>query len=516
MNTIRTRLSLALSAVLLSGCIATLSTPSWLPGTFNDDTPMLAQLEPDKYRPSLNAQGIDIDVRQQQSSGLGLLSLPSLEGMLNDQLQTLKEAVGFPELPGKVYVMASPTMNAMAKADGNIYIPIGMIRDVDSTDEMMALLSHEMAHVLLNHTDTDLLTAVQKKGAVGWAIIQQFADESGDGDLTRRARNTLTFSTAIDKLLHPTWNRQQELAADKLGIDILVAAGHDPNAMIVLLRRLDNWKKRNQSLEKENQERSSLIVNALTAKYAKEGWQVLMMQALTPVALAIEDEIEDMAKTHQSSEERLAVANDYLRQHYRRATRPAAETKKWRSVAHSAEVKRQVTAVTHAYKSYDQLVLGDGRTAANTFRRIPAREGRRQNYYRLLLAMLAESRNKPAEVVSVASTAKELRYPSYKLMVMEEQARQTLSADPRLETVQALYEQFDNFGRPSVYYADLLQLAKNTGNQPFLYSIKLRCFADNFGVHAACDDSEAATAKAEEAESSGVLGNLIGVFGRFK
>ena len=505
----------SLSALLLSGCVATLGTPAWLPNAFNDEQPVLTQLEPGKHRASLSAQGLDVDVRQEQSAALGLLALPALESMLNAELQTIKETIGFADLPGKAYILASPTMNAVVKADGNIYIPIGMVIDIDSTDEMMALLGHELAHVLLNHTDTDLLVDIQKKGASGWALVQQYASESGDNELSRRARNTLGFSLAVDRLLHPTWNRQQELAADKLAIDILVANNRDPNAMIVLLRRLDNWEAKNKQLEKDSQDRSSLLVNAAAAKYAKEGWQALMMQALTPAALAIEDEIESMAETHAGSDARLEAATEYLRQHYRRAARPSAETKQWRRVAHSAEVKRQAAAVTHAYTAFNQLLSGDLRAAENSFKRIPAREGRNQNYYRMLQAMMAEQRNKPADVASIASSARQLQYPSYRLFVMEERARQSLAPQPSAETVEALYANFDSYGRPSDYYVDLLQLAAQAGDTPLRYNILVRCYADNFGVRAACDDSPASNDQ-DKGSGGGVLGNLLGTLGRFK
>ena len=434
--------------------------------------------------------------------------------MLNRDLQSLKDAIGFPQLPGKVYIMASPTMNAMAKADGNIYIPIGMIMDIDSTDEMMALLAHEVSHVLLNHTDTDLLANIQRKGANGWALIQQYSNETNDMALTRRARNTLTFSMAVDRLLHPTWNRQQEFAADKLGIDVLVATGRDPNAMIVLLRRLDDWEEINQRLELENKQRSSWLLNAASDKYAQADWRSLIQQALTPATLAIEDKVDDLAETHASTDERIEEATEYLREHHRRSPRPPAETRQWQQVAHSAEAKRQAAAVKQAYNAYNDLLMGKLGAAEAAFKRIPDRDGGKQNYYRMLQAMLAEARNKPAEVVRIASSARSLQYPSYRYWVLEERARRMTASQPSVESVQALYDTFDTYGRPTDYYADILQLARQTGNEPFRYNILVRCYADNLGVRGACDDS----VKQASADKGGgsVLGDMMKVFGGFK
>lgn len=510
--------ALSSSALLLSGCVATLSKPSWLPKGFSDDQPHLSQLEPGKHSDGWKTQGVDTDVKQEQSAGLGLVVLPALEAQLNGELQTIKDTIGFPELPGKAYILASPTMNAMAKADGNIYIPIGMVMDIDSTDEMVALLAHELGHVLLNHTDTDLLTEIQKKGSTAWAVANQLSNDTAGAELSRRVRNTLTFSLAADRLLHPTWNRQQELAADKLAMDILVATGRDPNALIVLLHRLDRWEEINKSLEDDSKERTSLLVSAATAKFAKEGWQAAMMQALTPAGLAIEDAVDDMANTHMSTETRLEAANEYLRRHYRRVDRPAAETRRWRRVAHAPEVKRQAAAVKQAYTTYIQLLNGNTSAAARSLKRIPAREGRQQNYYRMLQAMVAEEGNKHAEVAGIAGAARELQYPSYRLLVMEERARQALAPAPQLDSVRTLYASFDTYGRPAHYYADLIQLAGQTGDLPFKYDVLLRCYAANFGQHAACDDASTTHAEADAAskQGSGVMGSLLGVFGGFK
>src|SRR5690606_21088616 len=138
--------------------------------------------------------------------------------------------------------------------------------------------------------------------------------------------------------------------------------------------------------------------------------------------------------------------------------------------AHSAEGKRQATAVRNAYNAYHGLLVGNMGAADNGFQRIPSRDGARQNYYLRLQAMLAEYRNEPAEVTRLAAPARSLPSPSYRFWVLEERAPHSATSQPPVESVQALYDTFHTYGRPTDYYVDLLQLARRTGNEPFRYS----------------------------------------------
>lgn len=505
-------LNVLIFSLPLSGCLTTFNDLTWLPATFSKDKPLLAQLETGKYRASFTAQGLAKDVKQEQSSGLGLLSIPLVEENLNLALNIIKEASGFSAVPGSVYVLASPTMNAMTKADGNIYVPIGMLVDIESRDELMALLSHEFAHVLLNHTDTDLLTNIQKKAVAGYAVIQRLSNGSKNNELSQRVRNTLAFSITVDRLLHPTWSRQQELAADKLAIDLLVAAGRDPNAMIVLLRRLENWKKVNSNLENENKKLTSHLVEAAISRYANESWQASLMQAFTPFAYSLESEIESMSATHLNIEARIDAARDYLRQFYRRTTRPEAETVSWRKIARSPDVMRQVTAVREAHSAFNELLRGNMTMAEKGLQRIPSQSSANQNYFRMLRAMLAERRGKHDDVKNISETIKDLKYPSYRLLVMDERARQTLEGRGEVQSVEKLYSEFDMYGRPNEFYADLIALAANTGNRAFHYSILLRCHADTLGIPAACDGSESPST--QDTDSGGIIRGLTNIFSK--
>src|SRR5690606_7610495 len=175
-------LTVCAAALLLSGCETLGTTPRWMPATLNNDTPYLQQLSPDKAKAPSDNNDVQEDVRTMQSLGLGLVYHPELEQRLNDELQRIKDAAGFGQVPGRVYILASPTMNALTTDEGNIYLPIGMLMDIQSMDEVDALLAHELAHTVLAHTDVDLLKEIQKKGTAAYALVNRLGMDAGNAD----------------------------------------------------------------------------------------------------------------------------------------------------------------------------------------------------------------------------------------------------------------------------------------------------------------------------------------------
>lgn len=510
LNRIAATGALTASLLLLAGCV-TVSGPAWLPGTLDNSQPYLKQLDPGKAPTGLKSVGTETDQKLEQSAGLGLIHLPALEDFLNEELDGIKSTIGFPDLPGKVYLLASPSMNAMTSADGNIYIPVGMVVDIDSTDEVLALLAHETAHTLLDHTDTDLLLEIQKKGTAAWAIANQMtSDSQNKASINRRVRNALAFSLAADKLVNPTWNRQQELDADRLAIDILVARGMNPDGLIALLNRLDRWNEINESLRSRIEDRNSLLVEAAIAQFAEKKWQADLMKALTPVGLAIEDKVAEMADTHMSSEERIVAAREYMRTHYRRVARPAPQVKMWKKVAHSAAVRRQVDAVRKADDAYGALLAGNVSQFQRAVRGIRARDGARQNYYVMLNAMAAEEAGKYEQVGRLTMGASELAYPSFRLLVMQQRSGQMLLATPSEPALRRLVARFDEYGKPQTYYADLIQLAEASGNTPFKYELVLKCYVAYFGNKAACSSDQSGHDSVDD--ESTMLGGLKSLF----
>ena len=113
----------------------------------------------------------------------------ALEQYLNELRDALILSSGKTGVPGRVVILANRSFAAFSTPDGNVYISMGAIEMLDSTDEVAALLAHELAHVLLKHHTSDLIGDMQKKGLVlyelGLKAKTQFAGGKGARTMLR-------------------------------------------------------------------------------------------------------------------------------------------------------------------------------------------------------------------------------------------------------------------------------------------------------------------------------------------
>lgn len=502
--------ALLCASLILTGCVTT-SQPGWLPSTFDSQKNLLSQVDPQKASTSLLSKGSETDLKLMQSAGLGIVEHPDLEVFLNDQLNFIKVSAGLPEAPGRVLILASPSMSAKTSADGNIYIPIGMLQDIDSTDELAALLAHEFAHTVFSHTDTDLLVEIQKKGTAAWALANTLSTENPQGDqIKRRIRNALALSLASEKLINPTWNRKQELDADKLAVDLLVASGKNTDGMIALLKRLSRWDEINQQLLDQSKNRTSALIQAAKTEFAENQWQAALMEAFTPIGLKAEEKVAELAETHLTPEERIDEVRAYVRTHYRRAPRPAMDSKAWKRIGHSAKSRRLANDVRKSHDSYQLLAQGKITEAERVLRQVNAPLSRQQTYYLLVQALIAQERGQLAQVQRITASASSVTYPSFRALLMQEANLHKMDAAIKPETLQALYSEFDAFGRPAEFYPELIALAESANNLPLKYELLLRCNVTYLGNSIACDNSNK---NSGSKPTPGLVDGFLGLFG---
>ena len=138
-----------------------------------------------------------------------LLSDPSLEAWLAGILQRL-----FPErgLSEAVFVLREPLGNAFVLSNGHIYVTTGLLALLRDEAELAAVLAHEGVHHELEH----LLASAKAARADRFRV------------LTGNARIGAAYS------------RDQERAADAIGLERLLRAGYPGCAMTNALTRLED------------------------------------------------------------------------------------------------------------------------------------------------------------------------------------------------------------------------------------------------------------------------------------
>lgn len=126
----------------------------------------------------------------------------------------------------KVYQLDE--INAFACGDGSIRVYSGLM-DVMTDDELMAIIGHEIGHVV--HQDTK---NAMKKAYMAAAAREAIGSVSG----TVGALSQSLLGDIAQAYLGSQFSQKQEYAADDFGFDFAVATGHSTYSMYNALAKL--------------------------------------------------------------------------------------------------------------------------------------------------------------------------------------------------------------------------------------------------------------------------------------
>jgi predicted Zn-dependent protease len=125
----------------------------------------------------------------------------------------------------EVNVQTSEDVNAYCMPGGKIMVYTGLINELKPTDaELAAVIGHEIAHALREHSRERLSRAYAEQIALAGVMIATGADQSVM-DLAGQV-SAVTFT-----LPH---SREQEAEADRIGLELMARAGYDPNSAVSL------------------------------------------------------------------------------------------------------------------------------------------------------------------------------------------------------------------------------------------------------------------------------------------
>lgn len=129
----------------------------------------------------------------------------------------------------EVNVTQSDELNAYAMAGGKIMVYSGIVNRLKlSDDEMAAIIGHEIAHALREHSREGMSQAAAQQ--MGLGIVGQLAGLSqGQMDLA---------ALATDVALSKPNSRTMESEADIIGLELMARAGYNPNAAISLWQKM--------------------------------------------------------------------------------------------------------------------------------------------------------------------------------------------------------------------------------------------------------------------------------------
>ncbi|MBY0424476.1 MAG: M48 family metalloprotease [Cytophagales bacterium] len=118
-------------------------------------------------------------------------------------------------------------LNAFCVAGGHIYVYTGLIKYLDSEDQLAGVLGHEIAHADLRHTTGQII----KNYSISFAVMLIFGNDFG------------LLAQIGQQLAGLTFSRSDEQEADEAAVEYLYYTDYDARGVGGFFKKLTNEKK---------------------------------------------------------------------------------------------------------------------------------------------------------------------------------------------------------------------------------------------------------------------------------
>jgi predicted Zn-dependent protease len=151
----------------------------------------------------------------------------------------LKTVINIPNAKWEFVVFEDPTPNAFALPGGKVGVHTGLFQITQNDAGLAAVLGHEIAHVVLNHSQQRVNQATGV--ALGTVLLDTVLSANGADKSTRAVAATGAAAAGTVGLILP-YSRKAELQSDQLGTLYMARAGYNPEESIKLWERFSAWR----------------------------------------------------------------------------------------------------------------------------------------------------------------------------------------------------------------------------------------------------------------------------------
>jgi len=134
-----------------------------------------------------------------------------------------------PNLNWQFVVLDTDGVNAYAAPGGIVHITRGLLGLMKSEAQLADALGHEITHITAKHT----VRSIQKNN-----VVKLGAEQTKGGSLASAAVSELA-GLAYKDLFENKFDRNDEMEADRVGIELASKVGYSPNALSDVLKALD-------------------------------------------------------------------------------------------------------------------------------------------------------------------------------------------------------------------------------------------------------------------------------------
>ncbi|TDB65165.1 M48 family metalloprotease [Arundinibacter roseus] len=130
------------------------------------------------------------------------------------------------------HVLADPTtINAFAVPGGQIFITLGLLKQLKTEDQLAGVLGHEIGHVIGRHSAEQMAKQEMLKGLAGAASVAVSDPNSG--------ASGAYMAQYIANMVNLKYGRDDELESDDFGVKYMIQTGYQPEALLDVMNMLE-------------------------------------------------------------------------------------------------------------------------------------------------------------------------------------------------------------------------------------------------------------------------------------
>jgi predicted Zn-dependent protease len=184
-----------------------------------------------------------------------LVNDPALQAYVNKIGLWIALHTSRPNLPWRFGVLDTSSVNAFATPGGYVFITRGMLMRMRDESELAGVLAHEISHVVEKHA----LNTMRKGKLVDLASDALSRNKPEYAKLV--SAGTEIFARGLDK--------EDEFAADRMGVVLAARAGYDPYGLPATLQTLSSINPKDDAVSlmfkthPDSEKRLELVTNAM-------------------------------------------------------------------------------------------------------------------------------------------------------------------------------------------------------------------------------------------------------------